>query len=183
MLGVVVVVTAVAALVAHNVYQRQSASSPPLDVSTGSASTPPGAEPGSGRVTVTPDVAHDPLHANVQQVLQAYFDAVNDKKYAEWRSVVTPNLANQEPEAAFQQGYESTKDGSILVYRVDTAPDGGLRVLLSFHSTQSVADAPKSFPYGCIVWQVVWPMSLDPQDGTWRVDAGTTDLSPQRNRC
>lgn len=172
-LGAVVVATAVSALVAHNLY-RSSAAPPPVVVSTGSATVPSSEEPGPTQVSVTPDAAQDTLHANVRQVLQTYFDAINDKRYDEWRSVVTSAMARQNPEKAFTQGYESTRDGSIVVYRVDTAPDGGLRVLLSFHSVQDVADAPTNFPHGCIAWRVVWPLTQD-SDGTWRVDAGTTE--------
>jgi hypothetical protein len=184
LLGVVVVATAVSALVAHNLYlQPAAAGPPPIVPTTGTSSMPSSEEPGPTQVQITPDVSRDTLHTNIQQILQTYFDAINDKSYGQWRSVVTAAMARQNPEKAFLQGYESTKDGSIVVYRVDTSPDGGLRVLLTFHSVQDVADAPPTYPHTCIAWRVVWALTDNADDNTWRVDAGTTDKSPQYGPC
>jgi hypothetical protein len=179
---VVVVATAVAALLVHGVYQR-SAAAAPLVVSTGSSSVPRSAEPGSSVVTVTPDVLRFSGHTEVQQLFQTYFSAINAKRYDQWLSVVTPDLADEEPQAQFLSGYKSTRDGSILVYRVDSAPRNGLRVLLSFHSVQDVADAPPKFPFACVAWQVVSPLSWDPDDNQWKIDAGATGAAPQGKAC
>ena len=103
---------------------------------------PRGAEPGSPVVSVTPDVGKFAQHTEVQQLFQNYFDAINAKQYDKWLSVVTSDLAAEESRTQFLAGYRSTRDGSIVVYRVDNAPDRGLRVLLTFHSVQAVADAP-----------------------------------------
>lgn len=182
-LGVVVVVTAAAAVVAHGLYHRAPEPAP-IPVATGTSSVvPSGAEPGPGAVSVTPDVLRDPVHVDVRRLLQTYFDAINNRSYDQWRSAVTTNMASQKPRRAFLAGYESTRDGSILVYRVDRALDGGLRVLLTFHSTQSPADAPQGHQAGCLVWQVVWPLSWDAREAKWKVDAGTTATSPQVNPC
>lgn len=177
------VVTAAAALLAHSLYHRPAPTAP-IPVATGAPSTVPGsAEPGPDTVTVTPDVLRDPVHADVQRVLQTYFDSINNRRYDEWRSVVTENMASRKPRQAFLSGYESTRDGSVLVYRVDRALDGSLRVLLGFHSTQSPADAPKGHQSGCLAWRVVWPMSWDAKDATWQVDAGLADTAPQISTC
>lgn len=186
MLGVVVVVTAVAAIVAHTVYQRPAAAAaanPPVVVPTASSAVPPTQEPGSPVVSVTPDVLRFPLHTQVQQLLQTYFDAINNQRYDLWRSVVTPNMAEHKSERDFVAGYESTRDGSVVVYRVDTTTDDSLRVLLTFHSVQALADAPKDFQHRCIVWRVVWPLTWDPDDQHWEVDTGTTNEAPQRAAC
>ncbi|HKN96753.1 MAG TPA: hypothetical protein VJX10_06535, partial [Pseudonocardiaceae bacterium] len=181
--GVVVVVTAVAAVLAYTLY-RPASKAAPIPVATGTSSTvPTGAEPGPGVVSVTPGVLRDPVHADVQRVLQAYFDAINNRRYDEWRSVVTSTMSSQKPRQEFLDGYESTRDGSILVYRVDRALDGSLRVLLAFHSTQSLADAPAGHRSGCLVWQVVYPMSWDPRDAEWKVDVGPAATSPQVSAC
>ena len=187
MLGAVVVVTAVAALVAHNAYQRPTTaavSSPaPVVVAPESTSVPSTEEPGPTTVSVTPDVARFPLANQVRQALQTYFDSVNMRSYKLWRSVVTPGLANTKSASDFERGYRTTRDGSIVLYRVDTTLDNGLRVLLTFHSTQSQADAPKGFPHACIVWHLVWPLTFDPDDNAWKVDAGTTDVSTKVQAC
>jgi len=49
------------------------------------------------------------LGAAVQDVLSAYFDAINTKNYAAWAATVTPARAAQQPEAAWQQGYASNR--------------------------------------------------------------------------
>ncbi len=187
MLGAVVVVTAVAALVAHNTYQQPAtvaaSSAPPVVVAPGSTSVPSTEEPGPTTVLVTPDVAHFPLNTEVQQVLQTYFDAINTRSYQQWRSVVTPGLASTKSQSDFVQGYRTTRDGSIVVYRVDTTLDNGLRVLLTFHSTQNLADAPKTFQHQCIVWHLVWPLTFDPDDNAWKVGAGTTNGSTMTQAC
>ncbi|HEX3648579.1 MAG TPA: hypothetical protein VHV49_09125 [Pseudonocardiaceae bacterium] len=182
-LGVVVLVTAVAAVVAHGLYHRAPVLTP-IRVATGTSSAvPTGSEPGSGAVSVTPDVLRDPVHSDVQRVLQRYFDAINERRYDDWRSVVTETMAAQKTRQSFLAGYESTRDGSILVYRVDRALDGSLRVLLTFHSIQSLADAPADHQSGCLVWQVVYPMTFDTQDAGWKVDAGAAATSPQISAC
>ncbi|HEX5401505.1 MAG TPA: hypothetical protein VFX16_04300 [Pseudonocardiaceae bacterium] len=183
-LAVVVVATAVAALVAHSLYRRPVAvSAPSVVVATGSSSMPGSAEPGPPNVSVTPEVQRTTLYPQVLQLAQTYFDAINAKKYDEWRSVVTRAVAKTKSQSAFLKGYESTHDGSIVVYRVDGTPGAGLRVLVTFHSVQEVADTPAGSPFPCLAWQVVWPLSFDNNDGRWKIDAGTTTDSPQREAC
>jgi hypothetical protein len=182
-LGVVVVVTAAAAVVVHGRYQRPTDNTVPVVVATGSSSVPGSAEPGPPTVSVTPDVLKYAQHAKVQQVFQTYFNAINTKQYDRWRSVVTSALADEQSESAFVSGYKSTRDGSILLYRVDTAPNNGLRVLVTFHSTQDPADAPTGFAHQCIAWQMVKPLTWDQDDNTWKIDAGILDGSPLRAVC
>jgi hypothetical protein len=179
---VVVVVTAVSALVAHNMYDRPTAAvAPPrVVVPSATSSVPPSAEPGSPIVTVTPDVEHFPLRDDVQRVLQTYFDAINDRSYTKWRSIVSRKVAASKPLAQFITGYETSVDGSILVYRVDTELDDSLRVLVRFHSTQDPSDAPQDFQYGCIVWYQVFPLTFDTDAKQWKIDAGTTS---RRQTC
>jgi hypothetical protein len=179
-LGLVVVVTAVGALVAHNLYQRPTG----LPVGVGlapSTSTSNTAEPGSTTVRVSTEVSNFALGGQVRSVLQRYFDAINQKKYAAWRAVVTTNRAQEELEPAFNSGYASTADGTIFVYRVDSTPSNGLLVMLSFHSEQDASLAPKDFPHACIEWHVVWPLSWDGK--TMKVDAGESGRTPQRQVC
>lgn len=180
MLGLVVVITAVGALVAHNLYQRPIGA----QVSAGlapSTSTSNAAQPGSPTVRVSTEVSHYVLGNQVRTVLQKYFDAINHKKYADWRAVVTANRAQEELEPAFDTGYASTADGTIFVYRVDSTSSNGLVVMLSFHSEQDKSSAPKDFQHECIEWHVVWPLSWDGK--TMKVDAGESGKTPQRQVC
>lgn len=184
MLGVVVVATAVTALVARNVYQLQSAgaaTSPPV---TSVTQTPvaPTKEPGSTQVSMTPDVANSPDGQQVRQLMQTLFDSINNRRYGQWLSVVTTQLAQNKSETNFMDSYKSTSDGAIQILRIDTAPQGGLSVLVTFHSVQSLDQAPAYAPYGCIQWQVVWPV-VQVEDGSLKLDTGATGESPQTQQC
>ena len=180
-LGVVVVATAVTALVARNVYhQPPSGSAPPPTVSTTESSVPAGAEPGPAVVAMTPDVAGSAVGKQVQQLLQTYFDAINNRNYENWLSVVTQQRAAQQTQTQFQSGYATTSDGSIRVLRIDTAPTG-MSVLLTFHSVQDLAHAPTQARFSCVQWQVVYP--LVNQGGTLKLDTGPTLDSPQTQQC
>lgn len=184
MLGVVVIATGVTALVARNIYQRQSPGSPPIVVSSSQTSVPPAQEPGPATVAVSPDAANSPWYAPVRRLAQSYFDAINTHNYNEWTSVVTTALADEQPQAQFKKGYATTKDGSIEILRIDQTPEGQLRVLLTFHSTQSIPDAPKNSQFGCVAWQVVWPVVRE-TDGTLRTDVsgGSDPNVPLRQQC
>jgi hypothetical protein len=183
-LGLVVVVAAVAALVVRDIYHQQPSSgssgtgSPP-----GASSVPSSDQPGPTTVAYAQDFANYPQRTQVLEVLQGYFNAINDKRYDEWVSVVTPSLAAEQTEQAFRNGYKSTHDGSIYIYRVDNAPQGGVRVLLSFTSVQAQSDAPQNFPHTCIRWQVVVPLAWDGKARQFEVDAGITGSSPQKQAC
>ncbi|HEX4700687.1 MAG TPA: hypothetical protein VH352_01035 [Pseudonocardiaceae bacterium] len=181
-LGLVAVTVAVSALITHNLYHQPTATPAPVVAPTGT-SVPGRGEPGLSTVMFAPDVATYPQHTQLLSVLQTYFNAINDKKYDEFVSVVTPALAAEQTKALFAQGYQSTRDGSIFVYRVDTAPHNGLRVLTSFTSTQALNDAPINFQHTCIRWQVVLPLAWDPEVKQWEIDAGITGSSPQTQVC
>jgi hypothetical protein len=183
-LGLVVVLVAVAALIAHSLYHQQAtpgagpAVAPPSQVSV-----PGSAQPGPTTVAFAPDFAAYPQQGQLLKVLQTYFNAINDKRYDEWLSVVTPTFAAEQPKDQFLAGYRSTRDGSMFVYRVDPAPENGLLVLVAFTSTQDQADAPAAFPYKCIHWQVVLPVAWDANHKQWQIDAGIAKSSPQGQRC
>lgn len=182
-LGLVVVFVAVAALIAHDLYHRNTTASAGAAAPPGAATMPSSAQPGPGTVEYAQDFADYPQHTEVLAVLQTYFNAINQKRYDEWVSVVTPALAAEQTKEGFLNGYRSTRDGSMYVYRADTAPDNGVRVLLSFTSTQDLADAPPNFPHTCIKWQVVVPLAWDQKQRQFEVDAGITGSSPQVQVC
>jgi hypothetical protein len=181
-LGLVVVVVAVAALVAHSIYHQPVAAASP-GVAPGQSSVSSSAEPGPATVAFAQDFANYPQHTQVLAVLQGYFNAINDKQYDEWVSVVTPALAAEQTKQEFLDGYHTTHDGSIYVYRVDAAPQNGVRVLLSFTSVQALADAPQNFEHTCIRWQVVLPLAWDEKAKQYEIDAGITGSSPQTQAC
>ena len=184
MLGLVVVLVAVAALIAHSLYHQQATpGAGPAVAPPSQASVPGSAQPGPTAVAFAPDFAAYPQQGQLLSVLQTYFNAINDKRYDEWLSVVTPTFAAEQSKDQFLLGYRSTHDGSIFVYRVDPAPENGLRVLVGFTSTQALADAPATNLHTCIHWQVVLPVAWDANRKQWEIDAGIAKSSPQTQAC
>ena len=180
-LVVVIALTAVGALIARDRYQEPS--TPPQDsaVLPTTTSVPPAAQPGPRVVVGTEDATAHPLYEQTRTLLQTFFDAINNRDYDKWRSVVTRVRAEQQPEDVWVRSYRSSHDGSIVIYRIEMGRDGTARVLLSFVSTQDVKDAPPELPVSCIRWHVVFPLTA--VDGTWLVDAGPTGSSPQHEEC
>ena len=181
-LGLVVVAVVVGGLFARSIYHQQTVTAGPGSPPAHS-SVPSSDEPGPSTVTFAQDFANYPQHGQLLTVLQSYFNAINDKQYDEWVAAVSPALAAEQTRQDFLQGYHTTRDGSIYVYRVDTAPANGVRVLLSFTSVQALADAPQNFPHACIRWQVVLPLMWDAKAKRYEVDAGITGSSPQKQAC
>jgi hypothetical protein len=182
-LGLVVIAVVAGALVANGLYHQQPVTTAGLGSPPVHSSVPSSDEPGPSTVTFAQDFANYPQHSQLLAVLQSYFNAINDKRYDEWVAAVSPALAAEQTPADFLQGYHTTRDGSIYVYRADTAPANGVRVLLSFTSVQDLADAPQNFPHGCIRWQVVLPVAWDAKAKKYEVDAGITGSSPQKQAC
>ncbi len=182
MILIAVVVAAAATMVARELYataatDRQSAA--PILPST--SALPVAAQPGPRDVRATQDATGHPLYETVRQLLQTYFDAINGKNYARWKTTVTDDRVKDMPEDTWRAAYRTTQDGSIIVYRIETGPVGSARVLLTFVSKQDPADAPLELPAGCIRWNVIFPIT--DVDGEWRIDAGATGASPQHDRC
>jgi hypothetical protein len=182
----IAVLTAAAAFIGRQIYRPHPEAAGRIDTVTTSNSTPPSstskpAPPGPPDVRPTPDAAEHPLYPQVRQMLQDYFDGINKRNYAQWRSAVTRIRAQDMAEAKFKADYASTKDGSIVVYRIETAPQQALRVLVSFTSTQSAEDAPQELPKECIEWHVVLPVTKE--DNKWRIDVGDGASSPRHEEC
>ncbi|MFF0145411.1 hypothetical protein [Amycolatopsis sulphurea] len=183
-LVVVLSVTVAGGLVARELYHTSAD-----DVQSGvlpitvPSSTSPGShsEPGSGRVEITPDVAGHPAGQAVLAVLQNYFDALNAKNYALWRQTVTTARIQNTSQSAWHTEFRSTKDGSILVYRIEEAADDSLSVLVGFTSTQSINEAPANFQYPCIRWRLELPMRIE--GGGYRIDIVQSGSGVEHERC
>lgn len=137
--------------------------------------------PGSTTVRLTPDAALHPEQASVRALVQQYFDAINAGDYRRWSETVTDERVSSKPESVWQQEYASTTDGGAVVYRISSAGAGRLRILLAFTSVQDPDDAPEDFARRCIRWKVVF--GLTAEDGRWKLDAGQTASSPQKDPC
>lgn len=177
---VVVSLTVGGGLLARELYQEADLSSsitvagirPQSPVT---ASLPPQQQPGSPTVELTRDAAAHPDAGTVRDLLQANFDAINAGDYDAWASTVVAERIAAQPRDVWLRDYQSTKDGSILVYRMQQTADQRLTVLIGLTSTQDVEDAPPDTPSGCIRWHLTY--RLVESSGEWKIDTlpeGTT---------
>lgn len=140
-----------------------------------STSRPLADEPGPATVELTPDAAAHPEHEAVRAVMQAYFDAINGRDYEAWKGTVTKARIQAKPRADWLNEFRTTKDGSILIYRIDSVSDKALRVFIGFISTQDPSLAPRDLPEACVRWNLTLP--LIQEAGRWKVDTATGLLS------
>jgi hypothetical protein len=178
---ITVIATAVGGLLARNVYDEEPAAAEPPAVIPSETSVAPSEQPGPPNVKGTPDATQHPLYQSVRDLLQVYFDSINDKDYAAWQGTVTPERIARQPEEKWRADYRSTRDGSPVIYRIEVAGDDTATVLLTFVSVQDEADAPKELPSECIRWNVVFPLALQPEG--WKIDSSSASASPQYERC
>ncbi|WP_344867907.1 hypothetical protein [Amycolatopsis ultiminotia] len=182
-LVVVLSVTVAGGLLARELYHgagEQADAIAPITVPP-STSDEPREEPGPPRVEITPDVANHPQDEVVRGVLQAYFDALNSKDYQAWSETVSDARRDQTTLADWKRDFQSTKDGSILLYRIEPGAQNSLRVLVGFTSTQSLNEAPVNFQYPCIRWRLVLPMKFE--RGAYRIDAVDSGTTTEHERC
>lgn len=166
-------------LVAREFYQR------PQGVSTapppGTGELPPEEEPGPAAVRLTPDAAAHPQHEAVRALIQTYFDAINSGDYDAWRTTVTRTMILAQPHPDWQANYHSTRDGSIVIQRIDPSPSNGLDVLIGFTSVQDPSAAPSELPAGCLRWRLVFPLTLE--SGRWKLDSGLQASELEVSQC
>lgn len=182
-LVVVVALTVSGGLLAQEFYRTGRGDGTASGASTAvsaPSSLPPRRQPGPATVELTPDAAAHPRGNEIRALLQDYFHAINRHDYQLWTTTVTGQWVRSKPEGAWREGYRSTRNGNILVYRIDATAGQRLRVLVAFTSTQNPADAPPSLPVGCIRWHLALPAVL--VAGEWKL-AKPTDTTPQRSRC
>jgi hypothetical protein len=177
---ITVIATATGALVARSLYQDQPPAQPAA-VEPSPSSVAPNEQPGSPKVQGTADATAHPLFNTLQPLLQRYFDAINAKNYKDWSETVTSDRIEETPEEIWYRDYRTTRDGNIIVYRIETGGDDTARVLLQFTSTQDPKDAPQELPEACIRWNLVWPFAKE--GGEWKLAAGETSSSPQHEAC
>jgi hypothetical protein len=149
--------TAVVVVLAGGVGTAAAIGAARSDVPTGSdpgrTSSESSAPSGSTTVEMTPAAQQHPAAAEVKDLLQRYFDAINDGDYAAWAGTVTADQAAAWPKADWERSYATTQDSSIKVIDIDDDP---LRVRLWFTSEQDPSLAPAELPVGCINWDVTY---------------------------
>lgn len=139
-------------------------------------------EPGDSVVRLSVDAAAHPARDAVRAVLQRNFDAINEHDFDKWRGTVTRQRAQQTAERGWHADYSSTRDGSIVVQRIDSdAANNRVRVMMNFVSTQDPAKAPPDMQVGCIRWRVVYVLTWEA--GDLKLDIGPENRDPQRTPC
>ncbi|MEW2502338.1 MULTISPECIES: hypothetical protein [unclassified Amycolatopsis] len=180
-LVVVLSITVGGGLLARELYRR-----PVVDTGDSIAPTTPTSvdkedQPGPGDVKVTEDAARHPDDNAVRAVLQEYFDGINHHDYDQWARSASKGRIEQTSRAQWTKDYKSTKDGSILLYRIEPGAGSSLRVLVGFTSTQSSNEAPEALREGCIHWRLVLPMVLE--GGDYKIDTVTPGTLPEQEKC
>ncbi|MGH3493332.1 MAG: hypothetical protein ACRDQ1_08870, partial [Sciscionella sp.] len=175
-------VTLAGGMLARGAFRQAAAASPAGNAShvtaSSSATGPP---PGSPIVTLSDDAAHYPLAGQVRSLLQTYVNAINNRDYSAWKSVVDRQRIAQQPRADWLAAYQSSRDGSMYVHRIEHADGTDVLVLLTFTSTQDLAHAPKNARYTCLRWHEVFLVGLEA--GRWKLRSGTTGTTPQSRQC
>jgi hypothetical protein len=169
-------------LLARELYRQPDAEPAAVLALPTTTARPPEQQPGPSVVELTPDAEAHPQHENVQQLLQTYFDAINSRDYAKWELTVTRARILAKPPSAWLQDYRTTKDGSILIYRIDALTDRELQVLVGFTSTQDPQDAPAELPgTSCVQWRLILPITQE--QGRWKVDIVSGYTAPEVAAC
>lgn len=130
---------------------------------------------------LTPDAAAHPASVEIRKTLQNYFDAINQREYDLWTTTVVPERVAEKPRETWLADYRTTRNGSILVHRIQALPDAPVTVLISFTSTQDVEYAPPSLRRPCIHWRLVWP--LTDEYGEWLIDTVPPGTTPELEPC
>jgi len=92
----------------------------------------------------------------IRDVLQGYFDSINNRDYASWvRSVAASQSSVQDPQR-WAREYSTSVDSNFMVTAVFDDP---LRARILFTSQQSVDLAPPMLPAECIEWDVTYLVS------------------------
>lgn len=138
-----------------------AASSTPVARVKGGADVQPAVGPSNNQtVQLSAAAKAQPRAEQVQQLLQAYFDAINNHDYGAWSDVVTTAQTTHQDSDRWLQAYASTVDSSIWVQSLSGTP---LRAALRFTSEQDPELAPPDLQVDCIDWTLTY--QIDEQDG------------------
>lgn len=139
---------------------------------------PPAAGPSNNQTVQLSSAARSQPRADqVQQLLQAYFDAINNHDYDAWAQVVTAPQTQHQDSARWLQAYASTVDSSIWVESLSGSP---LRAALHFTSEQDPELAPPDLQVDCIDWALSY--QLEDRDGRLVVGSTVPD-TVSRTKC
>lgn len=117
---------------------------------------------GSAEVLLSADALTHPTANLVRAQLQRHFDAINAKDYDAWAGTVVAERSAALPPEQWLEAYDSTRDGTIRIDRIDDLEGARVLVRVRFVSMQDVSDAPVDVPARRICWRNSLPMSGEP---------------------
>ncbi|WP_157695591.1 RAD23 family protein [Nakamurella panacisegetis] len=121
-------------------------------------STAPAGPSNNLTVMMSPAVRAHPRSQEVQQLLQSYFDAINQHDYASWTQSVTGALAARQNNQQWLLAYATTVDSSIWMQSMSDDP---LEVQMRFTSQQDADLAPSDLQVACIHWSLIYQFSTE----------------------
>jgi hypothetical protein len=152
-----------------------------VDVPPTGSPAPSGPAESTTAVRSTPDAFLHPQYEQIHQMTQDYFDGINNHDYDRFKGTLSPQRIAAMPQSTFDLDFRSSHDTAIQIYRIEAAPEGRLRMMLGFTSTQDVSAAPPDLPATCIQWHVVWPLTK--VSNRWKLDDGREAKAPQKVAC
>lgn len=169
--GVVALLAVAGGLLTRSVYRPV-----PVVASPGPASgVDLGPAPGPLGPRLSIEAAGHPRSAKIRSLLLLHFESINTRNYEVWKTTVVNRRIKESPERIWREQLAGTKDGSVLIHRVEPAPGEALVVLITFVSTQRPDLAPTATPLGCLRWNVVYSMVRE--NGALRLDSGQPNSS------
>ena len=170
--------SAVAASASAGTETSKAAVTVPVGRARGGADLEPTTGPSTNQTVQLSSTARShPRAEQVQLLLQAYFDAINNHDYTAWSVVVTAAQTKNQDSTRWQQAYASTVDSSIWIQSLSGTP---LRAALRFTSEQDPDLAPPDLRVDCINWVLTY--QIDDQDGRLVVGSTVPD-TVTRTQC
>jgi hypothetical protein len=133
-----------------------AASSPepvtPASTAAPSPSSPVSPAAGGIQVALAPGVAQEPGAAAAAAFLGRYFTAINRHDFAQYASLLGPQLRQGLTAGQFSAGYRSTTDSAATLTGVTPAAAGDLAAAVTFTSRQQAVDS--SDHSTCTNWNI-----------------------------
>jgi hypothetical protein len=130
-------------------------------------------------VQVAAGAAASPAAAQVTALLNQYFNAINTRNYAEYSSLLNPQMRADNSAASFAAGYATTKDSAETLTSISSTGGGGLAAAVSFTSQQSPAQSVDDSP--CNDWQLT--LYLVPQGSGYAIAPAPSGYQPSYSDC
>jgi hypothetical protein len=145
---------------------------------TGNATATASPSQSAGTVAVAPAVASNPAVAEVETLLNSYFQAINTRNYAEFSSLLDAALQANESASSFDSGYATTTDSAETLTAISSS-GGDVAATVTFTSHQNPADSVDGS--SCNDWTVT--LYLAPDGGGYVITAPPSGYEASYTDC